>query len=303
VKRREFLQVLAAGSFLASGCGSDSFEMGGLQGSSNPVSSNLQPLVVSPAQAVALGGLRLAAESTAESQPVALLGGAVKVDVDALTKLTETPGALVDLSSLGAFFATLGVTRGQPVVVYDDGEMKFAARVRFLLGYSGVPQAVLVDGGAPGLAGLLPVQGGNQTASNFLAVETPQPISLVFQQQVFQAIQKPGTTKIIDVRSPQEFSGQVLLPGDARPGHIPSAINLPEGNFLSGSQLAGAQEISRLFAQSGLSRTDDIIVYCHDGAKSSLVATLLVQSGFARTSLYYLSYRDWSENPNLPVAL
>ena len=58
-----------------------------------------------------------------------------------------------------------------------------------------------------------------------------------------------------------------------------------------------------LFLGAGLSPEDSLIVYCHDGAKSSLAATLLVQAGYSRVGLYYLSYRDWSQNLGLPVEL
>ncbi len=303
MKRRQFLQTLSVASLVLCGCGSESANSGSFQGLGNGGGNPLiSPLVLTPQQAVSLNGLRLAAESVVESQPVPQLGNAIKVNVDALTTLTEAPGALQDLTALQNFFAALGVQRDQPVVVYDDGEMKFAARVRFLLGYCGVSQPVLVDGGAPALAGLLPVQAGTPTPSSFQANATPQPIALVFQQQVLQAIQKNGA-KLIDVRTPAEFNGQLLLPGDARPGHIPGAQNLPEGEFLNGLRLRTPLEISTLLASAGLSPSDNIIVYCHDGAKSSLVATLLVENGFRSTSLYYLSYRDWSQNPNLPVQL
>ena len=303
MKRRDFLQGLTATSLLLCGCGGSNDSAGFAAPSTAPANPANSRLILSSQQAAALGGLRLAAESKAESRLVPLLGNALRVDVDALTALTEVPGSLVDLSSLQTFFAALGVQSGQSVVVYDDGEMKFAARVRFLLGYCGVGQAVLVNGGAPALAGLLPVQAGTPTPSSFLAVPTPVPIALAFQQQVLQANVKQSSVKLIDVRTPAEFSGQLLLPGDARPGHIPGAINLPEGDFLNGLQLRSPEEISNLLARAGLTPGDQVIVYCHDGAKSSLVATLLVEAGFSQVSLYYLSYRDWSQNPNLPVEL
>lgn len=305
MKRRYFLKGLGATSLVLCGCGSDTTDTTGFSGSrdGNAPSIASPRLILDPQQAVATGGLRLAAESTVESRAVPLLGGAILVNVDALTTLTEAPGALSDLGSLQSFFAALGVRRDQPVVVYDDGEMRFGARVRFLLGYCGVAQPLLVNGGAPGLTGLLPVQPGSATTSSFQATPTPTPIVLVFQQQVLQAIGKGSGVKLLDVRTPAEFSGQLLLPGDARPGHIPGAINVPEGNFLNGLQLRPPDQISGVFTTAGLSPSDDVIVYCHDGAKSSLVATLLVESGFARTSLYYLSYRDWSQNPSLPVEI
>ncbi|MBX3167001.1 MAG: sulfurtransferase [Candidatus Eremiobacteraeota bacterium] len=301
MKRRQFLQTFSAASLVLCGCGSEPVNSGSFQRPShNDVSS---PLIVSPQQAASLNGLRLAAASTVESQPVPLLGGALKVDVDALTTLTETSGALLALTSLQNFWAALGVQRDQPVIVYDDGEMKFGARVRFLLGYCGVLQPVLVDGGAPGLAGLLPLQAGSAIPSAFQADATSQPIALVFQQEALRAIQNKSGAKLIDVRTPAEFNGQLLLPGDARPGHIPGAQNLPEGDFLEGPRLRTPPEVTSLFTMAGLSPDDNIVVYCHDGAKSSLIATLLVENGFPATSLYYLSYRDWSQNQNLPVEL
>lgn len=302
MKRRKFIQSVVAGSFLLSGCGNDDWNSSETAiGNGGPLLNNNPELIVTPQKAVSFGGLRLAARSAAQPQTIPLLGNAVPVDVDALTALTEVRQNLENLDSLQTFFAALGVQRDQTIVVYDDGEMKFAARLRFLLGYCGVAQALLVDGGAAGLASLLPVQGALPTPSSFQAAATPRPIDLVFQQQVIQAATKGSTTKLLDVRTPAEFAGTAVLPGDARPGHIPGAISLPEGEFLNGLQLRSSDEIVARFQQAGLSPIDTIIVYCHDGAKSSLVATLLVQHGFPKVSLYYLSYRDWSENPNLPV--
>lgn len=301
MKRRNFLQALSAAGLLLWGCGSTSSDSS-FTGTGSDNGAAGRALILPARQAAELTALRLAAESAAESAPVPLLGGAIRVDVDALTTLTETASGLTDLTALQSFFAALGVRREQPVVVYDDGEMKFAARLRFLLEYCGVLQAVMVDGGAPALAAFLPAGGGSPVPSDFGAIPTDTPIALVFQQQVLLAVQK-RSSKIVDVRSPAEFNGQLLLPGDARPGHIPGAINVPEGDFLNELQLRSPAEIVQVFQQAGLSPADSIIVYCHDGAKSALVSTLLVQFGFSDVSLYYLSYRDWSENPALPVEL
>lgn len=44
-----------------------------------------------------------------------------------------------------------------------------------------------------------------------------------------------------------------------------------------------------------------IIVYCHDGAKSSLGALALINAGYARVLLYYDTYENWSQDPDRPV--
>lgn len=58
-----------------------------------------------------------------------------------------------------------------------------------------------------------------------------------------------------------------------------------------------------VFQAAGLRPEQTLYVYCHDGAQSSLVASALVQAGYSRVSLYYLSYRNWSQDPALPVQL
>ncbi|MCA9776217.1 MAG: sulfurtransferase, partial [Candidatus Eremiobacteraeota bacterium] len=99
-----------------------------------------------------------------------------------------------------------------------------------------------------------------------------------------------------------EYNGDLLLPGDARPGHVPGAINLPEGDFFDANGLLlETPALLDLFRSKGIVESRPVLVYCHDGAKSSLGSTLFVQAGYPDVSLYYLSYRDWSENPNLPV--
>jgi 3-mercaptopyruvate sulfurtransferase SseA len=56
-----------------------------------------------------------------------------------------------------------------------------------------------------------------------------------------------------------------------------------------------------IFFAFDLRRPDRIIVYCQDGAKSSLAATALIDAGYTDVSLYYLSYLDWQDNPSNPV--
>ena len=299
MQRRTFLQLASLSSAFLAGCGS--------AGTLSPISSNQQiqsplPAILSAEQAAALvnaGALLLACESRVESIPLPLLGGAITANIDQLTLLTETATGLTDLTGLGNFFAALGVESGRAVVCYDDGEAKFASRMRYLLSFCSATPSYLVNGGSPALASLLPLSGGSALASDFRAVRSQSPPQLIFQQDV--AARLGSSIQLLDVRSPAEFSGRLLLPGDARPGHIPGARNLPVTDLFHSGLLLQGEALRQFWRNSQLSQDDDIIVYCHDGAKSSLAATLLVESGFTRVSLYYLSYRDWSQNPSLPV--
>jgi thiosulfate/3-mercaptopyruvate sulfurtransferase len=304
--RRQVLKglLLAPTLALLSSCGSSFDEP--VVGGTTSTPPNGAAAVISAEKAARLilsrRVLVLAAESKAESGPLQLLGGAVPVDVDQLTTFSEQPGALLDPLAFGQLFRAWGVDSTTPIFIYDDGAAKFAARVHFLLLHFGAAPSFIVNGGEQELRKFVSAGVGVAVPSQFNAQVVNEPIQLVFQEEVLARL--GGTTQIIDVRTPAEYNGELLLPGDARPGHIPGAINLPEGEFFdSNGLILETPALLELFRSRGIVESRPVLAYCHDGAKSSLAATLLVQSGYPDVSLYYLSYKDWSENPSLPVEL
>ncbi len=142
---------------------------------------------------------------------------AVPVDVDALTDFSETPGAFSNLAGWAQLFGALGITANSTVIVYDDGELKFASRVRFLLAYFGVRRAFLVNGGFNALQPLI--------ASGELFTTTPgpimpatfgpevkdSPIQLVDQQLVLSELGDPSVT-LVDVRTPPSMTDAYCFP-------------------------------------------------------------------------------------------
>ena len=150
--RRQVLQafLFAPALSLLSSCGS-SFEdpiVGG-DVSTPPRTPNVGVIFAEEAARLILSQrvLVLAAESKAESRPLQLLGGAVPVNVDQLTEFSEQPGTLLDAVAFGQLFRSWGVDSTTPIVVYDDGAAKFAARVHFLLLHFGAASSFIVNGG------------------------------------------------------------------------------------------------------------------------------------------------------------
>lgn len=290
---------------MLSSCGSstDQTLVGGTSSAGQTANNAVVVSAVDAAGLIANGKvLLLAAKSKAESGLLFPLNGAITVDVDQLTTLSETPGALLNPATFGDLFRSWGVDSSTPIIIYDDGEAKFAARVHFLLLHFGAAPSFIVNGGYQALSTFLPAGGGTAAPSSFAAQIVNEPIKLVFQNEVLALL--GSSTQIIDVRTPAEYNGTLLLPGDARPGHIPGAINLPEAEFFdSNGLILDTPALKQLFQSRGIVESRPVLLYCHDGAKSSLGAGLFVQAGYPDVSLYYLSYRDWSENASLPVEL
>ncbi len=114
---------------------------------------------------------------------------------------------------------------------------------------------------------------------------------------------------LVDVRSPQEFSGELLhMPGypqegALRGGHIPTARNIPwaraareDGTFKS------REDLEQLYGGQGLSPAQDVIAYCRIGERSShtwFVLTYLL--GYNKVRNYDGSWTEWGNLVGAPI--
>jgi thiosulfate/3-mercaptopyruvate sulfurtransferase len=120
-----------------------------------------------------------------------------------------------------------------------------------------------------------------------------------------------GKGKMIDVRSPQEYSGERLhMPeypneGALRGGHIPGAANIPwaravnpdDGTFKTADELRGLYE-----GEAKLTPKDDVIVYCRIGERSSHTWFVLTQLlGYNQVRNYDGSWTEWGNLVGVPI--
>lgn len=255
------------------------------------------------------GVILLSAQSKGEVAESGFVNDAIPIDVDDLTTMSEEPGIFTDFTAWSQYIGSFGIDNRSTVIVYDDGELKFASRVRFLLNYFGVRRAYLLNGGFNALAALIAdgrlsiTPPGVPVEASFDISIQDRPIHLVDRDTVAAVVGSTSAT-LVDVRTPAEFAGCLLLPEITRGGHIPGARNLPVEQLLTpqaDNDLLGfldrPAKLNSIFRRFGLRINDRIIVYCMDGAKSSLAAGALIDAGFRNISLYYLSYLDWQSDP------
>ena len=129
-----------------------------------------------------------------------------------------------------------------------------------------------------------------------------------FRDEVFRHLERRG--KLIDVRSPDEFTGKKLhMPdypqeGVLRGGHIPGAKSVPwaraanaDGTFKSADELRAIYE-----REKGLRPTDDVVAYCRIGERSShtwFVLTYLL--GYPKVRNYDGSWTEWGNAVRSPI--
>jgi thiosulfate/3-mercaptopyruvate sulfurtransferase len=130
-----------------------------------------------------------------------------------------------------------------------------------------------------------------------------------FRDDVLKHVKQNG--KLIDVRSPQEYTGERLhMPdfpneGALRGGHIPGAVNIPwaravnadDGTFRPASELIDIYE-----KEGGLSQDDEVIVYCRIGERSSHTWFVLSRLlGYPLVRNYDGSWTEWGNGVGLPI--
>jgi len=251
----------------------------------------------------------------------------VEVDVD--TKAYDeghVPGAIAwawntqlcdtvvrDILTKEAFESLMkqsGVANDTTVVLYGDNNNWFAAWALWEMKMYGHKDVRIMDGGRKKwLAEGRDVETGvpkPAAVASYKATERDNSLR-AFLPQVEQA-QKAGGTVMIDVRSPQEFSGEILAPPGLpetcqRGGHIPGARSVPWGKACNDDgTFKGAEELQKLYGAEGVSTSKPAIAYCRIGERSSHTWFVLKYLlGVPNVLNYDGSWTEWGNLVGAPV--
>src|SRR5215475_13071664 len=216
----------------------------------------------------------------------------------------------VNKQQFEALLSGRGVSNDDTVVLYGGNNNWFAAYAYWYFKLYGHDDVKLLDGGRKkweldGRALVTDVP--NRSATSYTA-KAPDNSIRAFRDEVIDAISKKN---LVDVRSPDEFSGKILAPAhlpqeqSQRPGHIPGAINVPwskaaneDGTFKSDEDLA------KLYAEAGLDGQKETIAYCRIGERSSHTWFVLQELlGHKNVKNYDGSWTEYGSLVGAPIEL
>lgn len=221
------------------------------------------------------------------------IAGAVFADTFALPIMP--PDAFA--ASMGA----LGIGNDSTVVVYETGPGEWSARLWWALRYHGHDDVRLLNGGLRQwiLAG--------QPLSTDVPAVTPARFEPDVQARwwataddVRAAIDDPGVI-LVDVLARSLYVGDVNFAG--RPGHIPTAVNLPTSDLVDGvmQTILPPDALSRVLGRAGLDPSLRQVTYCGGGFYGAFGAFVLHLMGFEDVALYPGSLMEWAADPSNPM--
>ena len=209
------------------------------------------------------------------------------------------PARLPGLARLRALLEGAGVRAGRPVVVYDDGSLKDAARVFWVLELLGHPEVAVLSGGtAAWLAAGGPLERGAARPGRGRFVPALRAARIATRVDVRLALNDPSSL-IVDARPPAAYEGRISA--GPRAGHVPGAVNVPYRAHLDAEgRLLDRAGLRRLYGHR-LRGVRRVYVYC-DRGRESAVAYLALRLLGVDAAVYHGGWGDWSRAPGLPVA-
>jgi thiosulfate/3-mercaptopyruvate sulfurtransferase len=203
-----------------------------------------------------------------------------------------------------------GVDNTTTVVLYGDNNNWFACWAFWQMKYYGHENVKVMDGGrAKWMAENRPTttDAPNITSKTYTAKEPNQSIR-AYRDQVLAAV-NGGNVELVDVRSPDEYSGKLLAPpnlpqeGSQRGGHIPGAANIPWGQAVrEDGTFKSAEELKELYGGKGIKGEKEVIAYCRIGERSSHTWFVLTQLlGYPNARNYDGSWTEWGSIVGAPI--
>lgn len=203
-----------------------------------------------------------------------------------------------------------GIDNNTPVILYGDNNNWFAAWALWQLKIYGHEDVLLMDGGRKKwlAEGREISQHPASVSPKTYRAKDPD-FSIRSYLPEVQAGVEQNSIELVDVRSPDEFTGKILSPPGLpetcqRGGHIPGAKNITwskacneDGTFKS------YDELKQLYEESGISGEKPIIAYCRIGERSSHSwFALKYLLGYQNVTNYDGSWTEWGNLVRAPIA-
>jgi thiosulfate/3-mercaptopyruvate sulfurtransferase len=219
----------------------------------------------------------------------------------------QTRRDIISKADLEALLGRSGIGKDDTIILYGDNNNWFAAYAFWVLEMYGHPNLKLMDGGRKKwLDENRPVTKDvpSPAPTNYRASEPDQALRAKREQ----VLGRGASAALVDVRSPAEFSGEILAPPGLqetaqRGGHIPGAANIPWGQAVrEDGTFKSEDDLRSLYGGKGITPDKDVIAYCRIGERSSHTWFVLKHLlGYGNVRNYDGSWTEYGSMIDVPV--
>ena len=217
---------------------------------------------------------------------------------------------LVEKDAFEALLGRLGIANETAVVLYGDKNNWFAAYAYWYLKIYGHADVRIVDGGRQKWIDegrQLTTEVPSPTPATYRASERDESIR-VRRDDVLGNLHADGI-ELVDVRSPQEYTGELIAPpgyeqeGASRAGHIPGARSIPWAQAVrDDGTFKPADELRQLYEGKGVSADKEVRAYCRIGERSAHTWFVLRELlGYGNVKNYDGSWTEWGNLVDVPI--
>jgi thiosulfate/3-mercaptopyruvate sulfurtransferase len=219
---------------------------------------------------------------------------------------------IIDPRAFAALNGNAGISNDHTVVLYGDNNNWFAAWAFWQYKYHGHADVRLLNGGRKKWE-----QEGRPLVTDVPSfpradyrVPAASDESIRAYRRDIEALLGRGAHNLVDVRSPDEFTGKVIAPPGMtetaqRGGHIPGAKNVPWAKTANDDgTFKGADELRKLYADAGVDFAKPTVAYCRIGERSSHTWFVLrYLLGVTDVRNYDGSWTEWGNLVGAPIEL
>ena len=203
-----------------------------------------------------------------------------------------------------------GIGNDTTVVLYGDKNNWFAAYAYWYLKIYGHADVRILDGGRQKWIDEgreLTTEAPAAQRAAYTAQERDESIR-VYRDEVLAGLGRDGRA-LVDVRSPQEYAGELLAPpgyeqeGASRGGHIPTAQSVPWAQAVrDDGTFKPADELRELYGGKGVTPDKEVLAYCRIGERSAHTWFVLRELlGYENVRNYDGSWTEWGNLVDVPI--
>lgn len=229
---------------------------------------------------------------------------AQRFDIDAMSmQAFPLPHMMLRADLFETKIGEMGISNKDTIIVYDNSDVRSAARVWWNFKVMGHDDVYVLDGG------MQKWQAEGRALSNRSPARKPVKFKATLRPQLLRCQDDilmnldSNAEQVVDARGQERFEGAVPEPRKGlRSGHIPGALNVPFGSlFAANHTLLPGADLTAVFEAAGVNMDQPVVTSCGSGVTACVLKLALAVLGKSDVAIYDGSWTEWGGLDHLPM--